>query len=140
MVESQLFCSAWCRDNGKGVVIQEELFKYFCTSKERTRTPVNFSKRESMESFPWHLHPYGRTRKLGDFPKPDSLSTDLLFKATALEVCWLLCMQGNPLNILVGQISVSMKQAFTDIGAEDGSKCSVICFSALVREFLSQHL
>lgn len=44
IVESQLFSSTWCRHNGKHVAIQEGLFKYFCTSKERT--PLHFSKRK----------------------------------------------------------------------------------------------
>lgn len=105
VVESHRFESIWWGDNGKRVVIHEELFDEEVLVR---RGCLRIFESESMKSFTHHFHLYGFTRELWDFPKSGS-HNDLLAEETAREVCWILCMQTNSQNILVGQVFVPMK-------------------------------
>lgn len=109
VVESDRFESIWWGDNGKCVVINEDLFEEEVLAR---RGRLRIFESETMRSFTHHLRLHGFTRKLEIFPKSGSRS-DLLAEETAREVCWNLCAETNSQNILVGQISVPMKSAFT---------------------------
>ncbi|KAF1496612.1 Heat shock transcription factor, Y-linked, partial [Megadyptes antipodes antipodes] len=81
-VESDRFESIWWGDNGKCVVIHEELFEEEVLAR---RGRLRIFQSESMKSFIHHLHLYRFTRKLWDFPKLGSRN-DLLAEETAREV------------------------------------------------------
>ncbi|KAF1626779.1 Heat shock transcription factor, Y-linked, partial [Eudyptes filholi] len=80
-VESDRFESIWWGDNGKCVVIHEELFEEEVLAR---RGRLRIFQSESMKSFIHHLHLYRFTRKLWDFPKLGSRN-DLLAEETARE-------------------------------------------------------
>ncbi|XP_072732668.1 uncharacterized protein [Ciconia boyciana] len=81
VVESDRFESIWWGDNGKCVVIHEELFEEEVLAR---RGHLRIFESESMKSFTHHLHLYGFTRKLWDFQKLGSRN-DLLAEETAQE-------------------------------------------------------
>ncbi|OPJ89451.1 heat shock transcription factor, Y-linked [Patagioenas fasciata monilis] len=109
VTESDRFESIWWGDNGKCVVINEDLFEEEVLAR---RGRLRIFESETMRSFTHQLHQHGFTRKLGTFPKTGSRS-DLLGEEAAREVCWILHMETNSKNILAGQISVPMKSVFT---------------------------
>lgn len=109
VTESDRFESIWWGDNGKCIVINEDLFEEEVLAR---RDRLRIFESETMRSFTDHLRQHGFTRKLGIFPKSGSRS-DLLAEEAAREVCWILCMETISKNILVEQISVPMKSAFT---------------------------
>ncbi|KAF1423652.1 Heat shock transcription factor, Y-linked, partial [Spheniscus humboldti] len=84
-VESDRFESIWWGDNGKCVAIHdtihEELFEEEVLAR---RGHLRIFQSESMKNFIHHLHLYGFTRKLWDFPKSGSRN-DLLAEETARE-------------------------------------------------------
>ncbi|XP_009470594.1 PREDICTED: heat shock transcription factor, Y-linked-like [Nipponia nippon] len=81
IVESHQFESIWWGDNGKCVVIHEELFKDEVLAR---RGYLRIFESETMRSFTHRLHLYGFARKLCDFPKSGS-HDDLLAEETAGE-------------------------------------------------------
>ena len=105
IVESHMFESIWWGDNGKCVVIHKLLFEDEVLAR---RGHLRIFEIESMKSFTHRLHLYGFTRKLPDLPKSGSRN-DLLAEETSKEVRWILYVQTNSQNILVGQMSVPMK-------------------------------
>lgn len=105
VIESSQFESIWWGDNGKCVVIHEELFKEEVLAR---RGHLRIFESETMESFHRQLHLYGFGRRLWHFSKSGS-HNDLLAEETTGEVCMLDPLQANSENILVGQISVPIK-------------------------------
>uniref|UniRef100_A0A663FCZ3 HSF-type DNA-binding domain-containing protein n=1 Tax=Aquila chrysaetos chrysaetos TaxID=223781 RepID=A0A663FCZ3_AQUCH len=81
IVESSRFESIWWGDNGKCVVIHEELFKEEVLAR---RGRLRIFESETMKSFSWQLHRYGFTKRLWNFPKLGS-RIDLLAEETTGE-------------------------------------------------------
>ncbi|XP_054695663.1 heat shock transcription factor, Y-linked-like [Grus americana] len=69
VVDNDLFESIWWGDNGKSIVIHEELFEEEVLARKGR---LKIFESESMRSFTHELHLHGFTRKLWDFPKSGS--------------------------------------------------------------------
>ncbi|XP_009696840.1 PREDICTED: heat shock transcription factor, Y-linked-like [Cariama cristata] len=82
VVESDRFESIWWGDDGKCVVIHEELFEEEVLARGGH---LRIFESESMRSFAHQLHLYGFTRKLQDVPKSGSRD-DLLAEEAAREL------------------------------------------------------
>ncbi|XP_010143012.1 PREDICTED: heat shock transcription factor, Y-linked-like, partial [Buceros rhinoceros silvestris] len=78
IVESELFRSVWWSDNGRSVVIHEEMFEEEVLSRRCCMKIFH------MERFSRHLHRYGFTKEPQDLPRSGSLD-DLMFAAAAGE-------------------------------------------------------
>ncbi|KAK2528823.1 hypothetical protein Q9233_007106 [Columba guinea] len=81
VTESDRFESIWWGDNGKCIVINEDLFEEEVLAR---RDRLKIFESETMRSFTDHLRQHGFTRKLGIFPKSGSRS-DLLTEEAARE-------------------------------------------------------
>ncbi|PKK24681.1 heat shock transcription factor, Y-linked [Columba livia] len=81
VTESNRFESIWWGDNGKCIVINEDLFEEEVLAR---RDRLKIFESETMRSFTDHLRQHGFTRKLGTFPKSGSRS-DLLAEEAARE-------------------------------------------------------
>ncbi|XP_049683960.1 transmembrane protein 185A isoform X1 [Accipiter gentilis] len=84
VIESSQFESIWWGDNGKCVVIHEELFKEEVLAR---RGHLRIFESETMESFHRQLHLYGFGRRLWHFSKSGS-HNDLLAEETTGEFCF----------------------------------------------------
>ncbi|XP_075619550.1 uncharacterized protein LOC142603368 [Balearica regulorum gibbericeps] len=81
VVDNDLFESIWWGDNGKSIVIHEELFEEEVLARKGR---LKIFESESMRSFAHELHLHGFTRKLCDFPKSGSRK-DLLVEERLRE-------------------------------------------------------